>query len=47
MSNAGYKNITYARQNSLRRKASLKNIFNKEVASTCFLSMESYYNSWI
>jgi hypothetical protein len=37
--------ITYARQHSLRRKTSLKNILNKEVASTCFLPMESYYNT--
>ena len=39
------KKITYARQHSLRRKTSLKNIFNKEVASTCLLPVESYYNS--
>jgi hypothetical protein len=45
ISRAGYKKITYARQHSLRRKTSLKNILNKEVASTCFLPMESYYNT--
>ena len=38
-------NITSARQCCLRRKASLKNIFNKKVASTCFLPVESYYNT--
>jgi hypothetical protein len=34
-------NITCSRQSSLGRKASLKNIFNKKVAGTCFLPMES------
>lgn len=38
-------NITCARQCCLGRKTSLKNIFNKKVASTCFLPMESYYNT--
>ena len=38
-------NITSTRQCCLGRKTSLKNIFNKKVASTCFLPVESYYNT--
>lgn len=38
--------ITCARQCTLGWKTSLKNIFHKKIASTCFLPMESHYNPW-